>query len=58
MPDNKDIRHPQDGKRIDVNDPSELKSWSKSLGKSEAEIKAAVEAVGDSAEAVRIYFDK
>ncbi len=55
MPDNKNIRHPHDGKRIDVNDPSEVAYWCKSLGVSKEELKATVEAVGDSAKAVKEY---
>ena len=53
MSDNKDIRHPHDGKRIDVNDRHEIRNWTKSFAVTEKELKAAVSAVGTSSEAVR-----
>lgn len=58
MPDNKNITHPQDAKRIDVNDPAEVRNWCNSLSCTETQLKAAVRAVGDSAAAVRKHLGK
>ncbi|MDP2789420.1 MAG: DUF3606 domain-containing protein [bacterium] len=55
MPDDKNIKRPLDNKRIDINDPQEVRNWCKSLGCTEAELKQAVNAVGTSAEKVREY---
>lgn len=48
MPDHKDIIAPGDKRRIDVNDPAEVRNWSKSFGCTEAELKAAVNAAGST----------
>jgi methyl-accepting chemotaxis protein len=53
MADDKSNRGKPDRDRIDVNDPDELRNWSKSLNKTEEEIKDAVRVVGNSAEKVR-----
>ena len=58
MPDNKTIRHPHDGKRIDVNDPQEVRNWCKIFNVSEKELIAAVNEVGTSSTAVREYLGK
>lgn len=58
MPDDKTITAPADRKRIDVNDTSEVNNWCESFGCTEAELKAAVAAVGTSAAAVKSYLDK
>ncbi|MBI6855931.1 DUF3606 domain-containing protein [Pseudomonas cichorii] len=58
MPDNKHLTHPQDAIRIDVNDPDEVRNWTKSLGCTEDQLKAAVEAVGTYADDVREFLDK
>ena len=58
MPDDKTIRHPLDGKRIDINDPNEVRNWCKSFGVDEDTLKDAVRAVGTSSEAVRKYLGK
>lgn len=58
MPDNKDITSPHDNKRIDVDDPSEVRNWCSALGCSEEELNDAVEAVGTSAKAVKKYLGK
>ena len=42
-----------DRDRINVNQPHELRDWSKNLGVSEEELRAAVAKVGDSAERVK-----
>ena len=58
MPDNKNLTHPLDAKRIDVNDPSEVSNWCTSLSCTKAELLAAVIAVGTSGKAVRAYLGK
>lgn len=58
MPDDKNKRHPQDGKRIDVNDPQEVRTWCKIYTCTEAELKAAVKAVGTSSENVRAHLGR
>lgn len=55
MPDDKTKRHPLDGKRIDINDPAEIKSWCSIFDVSEDNLKKAVNAVGTSADAVKKY---
>jgi hypothetical protein len=44
-----------DRKLIALNEPHEVRSWTESLGVSEQQLKAAVAAVGNSAEKVREY---
>ena len=56
MADDKSARGRADRDRIDVNDPDELRNWSKSLNKTAEEIKDAVRVVGTSAERVREHF--
>lgn len=58
MPDNKKLTHPLDAKRIDINDPAEVRNWCKSLGCSEQQLKAAVKTVGTSGVAVRKHLGK
>lgn len=58
MSDNKELRGSPDNKRIDVNDPSEVRDWTKSLDCTPAELKQAVKEVGTSAGAVRKYLKK
>ena len=53
MPDNKAKTRPQDAKRINVNEDHEVRYWTKELGVSTEELKAAVKKAGTSAEAVR-----
>lgn len=50
MSDNLKNNGPQDAARINVNEDWELKHWTKKLGVSEDELKAAVTEVGVSAE--------
>ena len=52
MPDDKSKPGGQDRKRINVNEDYELRDWAKKFGVSQAELKAAVKAVGDNASAV------
>lgn len=47
-----------DRKLISINEPHELRSWSESLGVTADELREAVKAVGNSAEAVRAYLAK
>jgi hypothetical protein len=47
-----------DLKRINVNQPHELRDWAKSLGVSEQRVCEAVRAVGDSATKVKDYLAK
>jgi hypothetical protein len=56
MADDKSKRGGPDRDRIDVNDPDELRNWSKSLNKTPEEIKDAVRVVGNSATKVREHF--
>lgn len=58
MPDDKTKRHPDDGKRIDINDPAEVRNWCKIFNVTESRLKTAVKAVGTSAKAVREYLGK
>jgi hypothetical protein len=58
MPDDKNITHPLDAKRIDINDPYEVRNWCKALGCTESELRAAVRAVGTSGKAIREYLGK
>ena len=56
MADDKSNRGSPDRDRIDVDDPDELRNWSKSLNKTPDEIKDAVRVVGNSATKVREHF--
>jgi hypothetical protein len=47
-----------DRKLIDLNEPHEVRSWTESLGVDVKTLKAAVAAVGNSAEKVREYLKK
>jgi hypothetical protein len=58
MPDNKKITHPLDAKRIDINDPAEVRNWTKALGVTEAKLREAVRKVGTSSTKVRKYLKK
>lgn len=58
MPDDKTIKHPLDGKRIDINDPDEVRNWCDILGVDETTLKKAVRAVGTSAVAIRKYLGR
>ena len=56
LTDDKSNRGSPDRDRIDVSDPDELRNWSKSLNKTEEEIKDAVRVVGNDASKVREHF--
>lgn len=53
MADDKTKSGGQDRKRISLNEDYEVRDWCHSLGVSPDELRAAVEAVGNEAEAVR-----
>ena len=58
MSDSKSNRGSPDRDRIDINDPDEVRNWTKSLGISKEELQQAVQAAGDRAEKVREYLGK
>ena len=58
MSDDKSKRGAPDRDRIDMNDPDEVRNWTKSLGVSKEELQRAVEAAGVSAAKVREYLNK
>ncbi|WEF31585.1 DUF3606 domain-containing protein [Pseudoduganella chitinolytica] len=58
MADNLQNRGPQDRNRINVNEPWELRYWTKELGLSEDELREAVKAAGTSVNAVREHVGK
>ncbi|MDP9607278.1 UNVERIFIED_ORG: hypothetical protein J2W38_007099 [Variovorax paradoxus] len=47
-----------DRKLVALNEPHEVRSWTKSLSCTEAQLREAVKAVGNSAEAVRLHLKK
>jgi hypothetical protein len=48
----------QDRKRISLEEDYEVRDWTKSLGCTEAQLREAVKAVGNSADKVREYLAK
>jgi hypothetical protein len=58
MSDNKSNRGNPDRSRIDMNDPDEVRNWTKSLGVSKEELERAVKAAGSTADAVRKHLGK
>jgi hypothetical protein len=55
MSDDKGNRGNPDRSRIDINDPDEVRNWTKSLGVSKEELERAVAAAGTQADKVREY---
>ena len=53
MSDDKSKRGSPDRDRIDMNDPDEVRNWTKSLGVSKEQLAEAVRAVGSQASKVR-----
>lgn len=53
MPDNKKLTGSPDNKRIDVNDPDELRRWAQSLHVPKKEVVELVKKHGTSAEKIR-----
>lgn len=58
MSDDKKKRGSPDVDRIDLSDPDEVRNWCKSLGVTEAALRAAVAAAGTHAPKVRDYLGK
>jgi hypothetical protein len=58
MPDDPNLRGPQDRSRINVSETHELRYWTQTLGVTEAQLRAAVAAAGTSVQAVRQYLGK
>lgn len=58
MTDDLKNRGAQDRARVNVNEAHEVQYWTRELGVSEAQLKAAVQAVGVSAEAIRQHLAK
>lgn len=48
----------EDRKRISLEEDYEVRDWTKSLGVTEEQLRAAVKAVGNSADAVRAHLGK
>ena len=55
MADDKQDRRPQDAARIAMGEDYEVAYWTKALGVHRERLQAAVDAVGNSADAVREY---
>jgi hypothetical protein len=55
MSDDRSNRGSPDRDRIDINDPDEVRNWTKSLGVSREELERAVQAAGDRADKVREF---
>lgn len=58
MPDNLNIRQPDDPKKINIHEPWELKYWAKKFGVSETKIVESVRAVGVSVAAVKRHLER
>lgn len=58
MADDKQEVGSPDRDRISLSEDYEIRSWTQSLGVSEQELREAVDAVGNSADAVRVYLSK
>lgn len=55
MPDDSEIRIPQDDERIDVTDLKEVDYWTKWFGVSEARLRTAVASAGTHRDDLRVY---
>lgn len=55
MADDKENNGAGDRARVSLSEDYEIRDWTKTLGVSEDELRAAVDAVGNSAEKVRAY---
>ena len=58
MPDNLKRISPEDPKKINVNQPWELKRWANILGVTQDELKKIVKKVGPSVEKVKAFLQK
>lgn len=58
MADNKALRAPQDNSRIAMGEDYEVAYWTDKFGVSRERLQEAVDAVGNSADAVAAYFKR
>ena len=58
MSDDKTMRAPQDASRIAMGEDYEVEYWTKKFGVTRERLQAAVNAVGNSADAVKRYLSK
>lgn len=58
MSDDKTMRAPQDASRIAMGEDYEVEYWTKKFGVTRERLQAAVNAVGNSADAVERYLSK
>ena len=58
MADDRSKRGPPDRTRINVGEPGEVAYWTKELGCSEAQLRAAVKAVGPMVASVRNHLNR
>ncbi|MHA4837644.1 DUF3606 domain-containing protein [Sphingopyxis sp. MSC1_008] len=58
MADDKSATGSPDRDRIGLGEDYEIRDWTERLGVSEAELREAVDAVGNSADAVRAYVNR
>jgi Protein of unknown function (DUF3606) len=58
MADDRSKRGPPDRTRINVGEPHEVAYWTKEFGCSEAQLRAAVKAVGPMAASVRNHLNR
>jgi hypothetical protein len=58
MADDLTKRRPQDASKVNVNEPYEVRWWCSEFNCTEAQLRAAVKAVGVSAAAVKKYLGK
>jgi hypothetical protein len=58
MSDDLDKRRPQDASKISLTEAWEVRYWCKALGVTEAELRAAVKAVGNGTAAVKRHLGK
>lgn len=58
MADDLSKQGPQDRAQVNVNETHEVRYWTRELGVTEAQLRAAIAEVGTSAQAVRDHFGK
>ena len=58
MGDNLENRGPQDRSKISLTETWEIVYWTKALNCNEKDLREAIQAVGNSSEMVRNYFEK
>jgi len=58
MPDDRSIQGPADRSRVNVNEAHEVTYWNKEFGCTEAQLRAAVSAVGPMVDDIRQYFGR